>query len=70
MDRNFSDPSEPYARLRRVFVYKEKPSHTPLHLARHRTHPAGAHIPGIRPLPRRGSTGLYGPPDRPFRLRP
>ena len=37
MDRNFSDPSEPYARLRRAFVYKEKPSHTPLHLARHRT---------------------------------
>ena len=37
MDRNFSDPSEPYARLRRAFVYKEKPSHTPPHLARHRT---------------------------------
>jgi putative two-component system protein, hydrogenase maturation factor HypX/HoxX len=39
MGRNFSDPSEPYARLRRAFVYKEKPSHTPPHLARHRTHP-------------------------------
>ena len=39
MSRNFSDPREPYARLRRAFVYKEKPSHTPLHLARHRTDP-------------------------------
>jgi putative two-component system protein, hydrogenase maturation factor HypX/HoxX len=39
MSRNFSDPREPYARLRRAFVYKEKPSHTPPHLARHRTQP-------------------------------
>jgi putative two-component system hydrogenase maturation factor HypX/HoxX len=39
MNRNFSDPHEPYAGLRRAFVYKEKPSHTPLHLARHRTQP-------------------------------
>ena len=39
MNRNFSDPHEPYAGLRRAFVYKEKPSHTPLHLARHRTRP-------------------------------
>ena len=39
MNRNFSDPREPYARLRRAFVYKEKPSRTPLHLARHRTRP-------------------------------
>ena len=39
MNRNFSDPREPYARLRRAFVYKEKPSRTPLHLARHRTQP-------------------------------
>jgi putative two-component system protein, hydrogenase maturation factor HypX/HoxX len=39
MSRNFSDPREPYARLRRAFVYKEKPRHTPLHLARHRTDP-------------------------------
>jgi putative two-component system hydrogenase maturation factor HypX/HoxX len=39
MDRNFSDPSEPYARLRRAFVYKEKPRHTPPHLAQHRTRP-------------------------------
>ena len=39
MNRNFSDPREPYARLRRAFVYKEKPSRTPLHLARHRAQP-------------------------------
>ena len=37
MSRNFSDPREPYADLRRAFVYKDKPSHTPPHLARHRT---------------------------------
>jgi putative two-component system protein, hydrogenase maturation factor HypX/HoxX len=36
MSRNFSDPHEPYPHLRRAFVYKEKPSHTPPHLARHR----------------------------------
>jgi putative two-component system protein, hydrogenase maturation factor HypX/HoxX len=42
MNRNFSDPREPYASLRRAFVYKEKPSHTPLHLARHRTQPQPA----------------------------
>jgi hypothetical protein len=41
MNRNFSDPHEPYARLRRAFVYKEKPSRAPLHLARHRTQPQG-----------------------------
>jgi putative two-component system protein, hydrogenase maturation factor HypX/HoxX len=39
MARNFFDPSEPYHHLRRAFVYKEKPSHTPPHLARHRTDP-------------------------------
>jgi putative two-component system protein, hydrogenase maturation factor HypX/HoxX len=39
MSRNFSDPREPYPHLRRAFVYKEKPSHTPPHLARHRMHP-------------------------------
>jgi putative two-component system hydrogenase maturation factor HypX/HoxX len=39
MSRSFSDPREPYAELRRAFVYKEKPSHTPPHLARHRTTP-------------------------------
>ena len=40
MSRNFFDPREPYAELRRAFVYKEKPSHTPPHLARHRSHPS------------------------------
>jgi len=39
MRRNFSDPREPYARLRRAFVYQEKPSHTPPHLVRHRAEP-------------------------------
>jgi putative two-component system hydrogenase maturation factor HypX/HoxX len=39
MARNFFDPGEPYAGLRRAFVYKEKPSHTPSYLARHRTEP-------------------------------
>jgi putative two-component system hydrogenase maturation factor HypX/HoxX len=37
MARNFFDPREPYAELRRAFVYKEKPTHTPSHLALHRT---------------------------------
>ena len=46
MSRNFSDPGEPYARLRRAFVYKEKPSHTPLHLARHRTYSPQPSCPG------------------------
>jgi putative two-component system protein, hydrogenase maturation factor HypX/HoxX len=39
MRRNFCDPREPYPQLRRAFVYKDKPSHTPPHLARHRSHP-------------------------------
>ena len=39
MRRNFAGPGEPYAELRRAFVCKEKPAHTPPHLARHRTHP-------------------------------
>jgi putative two-component system hydrogenase maturation factor HypX/HoxX len=39
MRRNFFDPREPYASLRRAFVYKEKPAHTPPHLARHRADP-------------------------------
>ena len=39
MARNFFDPGEPYAGLRRAFVYKEKPSRTPPYLARHRTEP-------------------------------
>jgi hypothetical protein len=34
-----SPPHEPYAQLRRAFVYKDKPPRTPPHLARHRTHP-------------------------------
>ncbi len=34
MSRNFSDPSEPYAQLRRAFVYKDKPTQTPPHLTR------------------------------------
>ena len=33
MSRNFFDPREPYARLRRAFVYKHKPTRTPAHLA-------------------------------------
>jgi putative two-component system protein, hydrogenase maturation factor HypX/HoxX len=41
MSRNFSAPCEPYPQLRQAFVYKEKPSHTPPHLARHRTHRTG-----------------------------
>jgi putative two-component system protein, hydrogenase maturation factor HypX/HoxX len=36
MSRNFAGRHEPYARLRRAFVHKEKPAHTPLHLACHR----------------------------------
>jgi putative two-component system hydrogenase maturation factor HypX/HoxX len=38
MSRNFTDPGEPYSELRRAFVYKDKPPHTPSHLARHRTY--------------------------------
>jgi putative two-component system hydrogenase maturation factor HypX/HoxX len=34
MRRNFSGPGEPYPQLRRAFVYKHKPDHTPAHLAR------------------------------------
>jgi putative two-component system hydrogenase maturation factor HypX/HoxX len=33
MRRNFFDPVEPHAALRAAFVQKEKPHHTPLHLA-------------------------------------
>jgi putative two-component system protein, hydrogenase maturation factor HypX/HoxX len=36
MRRNFYDPREPHAQLRRAFVHKHKPSQTPPHLARHR----------------------------------
>ena len=39
MGRNFAGPHEPYARLRRAFVHKEKPTRTPAHLARHLTAP-------------------------------
>jgi len=42
MSRNSSGPGEPYHSLRRAFVYKEKPSRTPAHLARRRTHPQPA----------------------------
>jgi len=34
MLRNFSGPGEPYPQLRRAFVYKHKPTQTPLHLNR------------------------------------
>jgi len=51
MSRNFSDPREPYARLRRAFVYKDKPSHTPPHLARHRTQPQSPQKPQGTPAP-------------------
>ncbi len=44
MYRNFTGPREPYPQLRQAFVYKDKPSHTPPHLARHRTGPGrGVH---------------------------
>jgi putative two-component system hydrogenase maturation factor HypX/HoxX len=39
MSRNFTGPRELYPQLRQAFVHKEKPLRTPLHLARHRTHP-------------------------------
>ena len=39
MGRNFFDPREPYRRLRRAFVYQQKPAQTPPHLARHRAGP-------------------------------
>jgi putative two-component system protein, hydrogenase maturation factor HypX/HoxX len=37
MSRNFSGPGEPYARLRRAFVYKDKLAQTPPHLTEQRT---------------------------------
>ena len=37
MSRNFFDPQEPYAQLRRAFVYKDRPTHTPPHLLGHPT---------------------------------
>ena len=39
MRRNFFDPREPYAQLRRAFVGKQKPARTPAHLARHHAAP-------------------------------
>jgi putative two-component system protein, hydrogenase maturation factor HypX/HoxX len=51
MRRNFSDPGEPYPRLRRAFVYKHKPTRTPPHLA--------------RPLPDSGRLGSRRPGRRP-----
>ena len=56
MRRNFSGRPEPYAQLRRAFVYKEKPPHTPPHLARHRTHPGPSHP--ARPRTHRETTVL------------
>jgi putative two-component system hydrogenase maturation factor HypX/HoxX len=37
MSRNFFDPQEPYAQLRRAFVHKDRPTHTPPHLLGHPT---------------------------------
>jgi putative two-component system hydrogenase maturation factor HypX/HoxX len=58
MRRNFSAPSEPYAELRRAFVYKDKPTCTPPHLARHRipSLPSGPPRPGARPRARMAET--------------
>jgi len=50
MAANFTGPAEPYPRLRRAFVHKAKPAHTPPHLARHRTRPWPAR-PGQPPAP-------------------
>ena len=36
MSRNFRGPGEPYPQRRRAFVYKQKPTRTPPHLARSR----------------------------------
>ena len=36
MSRNFFDPHEPYAQLRRAFVNKDRPTQTPSHLPGHR----------------------------------
>jgi len=58
MRRNFSAPSEPYAELRRAFVYKDKPTCTPSHLARHRipSLPSGPPRPRARPRARMAET--------------
>ena len=62
MARNFFDPGEPYAGLRRAFVYKEKPSRTPPHLGRHRTYPAASVSPAAQPP--------WAPPPPPPAPRP
>jgi putative two-component system hydrogenase maturation factor HypX/HoxX len=51
MNRNFYDPREPYAQLRRAFVYKQKPTRTPPHLSRHRTGHGRRPQSGRRPSP-------------------
>jgi putative two-component system hydrogenase maturation factor HypX/HoxX len=48
MYRNFTGPREPYPQLRQAFVYKDKPSRTPPHLARHRTGPGRQRARGQR----------------------
>jgi putative two-component system protein, hydrogenase maturation factor HypX/HoxX len=50
MRRNFSDPCEPYAQLRRAFVYKQKPARTPVHLSRQQAGP-GSLVPARLPVP-------------------
>jgi putative two-component system hydrogenase maturation factor HypX/HoxX len=57
MRRNFSGPPEPYAQLRRAFVYKDKPLCTPPHLARHRIAPAPS-VPA--PSPEQRVTSAVG----------
>jgi putative two-component system hydrogenase maturation factor HypX/HoxX len=62
MSRNFRGPDEPYPRLRRAFVYKQKPAQTPPHLARHRTATSQAVHPDedVRPASRCGAvSGAY-----------
>jgi putative two-component system hydrogenase maturation factor HypX/HoxX len=58
MRRNFSAPSEPYAELRRAFVYKDKPTCTPPHLARHRI----PSLPSGPPRPRARMAETAGVP--------
>ena len=60
MKRNFSSPHEPYAQLRRAFVYKHKPTQTPPHLARHPTGPPseGPRLGSQPSPPRRVLTAL------------
>ncbi len=46
MSRNFRDPAEPYAGLRRAFVSKQRPTQTPAYLARSRLAEAGSRALG------------------------